>query len=122
LEGKQDINNLPLLNKYTDYKKWLHLVKPLLPLKLEDDFFIHELRKDENVMQMLLWIKVDYPEEVHEDVDECIIILEGRCRCSIGGKVVELGPGEFLEIPLYQHHNVKVLEPVLAVVQRIKVA
>ena len=95
----------------------------MLPEKLTDKMFIHVLRDDQQVSQTLIWTAVDYPDEVHEDVKECFIILKGKCRCYIEAEVVELGPGGFLEIPLHKHHDVKVLEyPVLAVVQRIKVA
>jgi mannose-6-phosphate isomerase-like protein (cupin superfamily) len=123
LEHQANIHELPLLNKYTDHKNWLQIVKPLLPEKLERNMFVHQLRNDNNISQTLIWTSVDYPDEVHDDVEECFIILEGKCRCYIEDEVVELGPGGFLEIPMYKHHDVQVLEhPVLAVVQRVKVA
>ncbi len=123
LEYEANIDALPLLNKYADHKNWLRIVKPLLPEKLDRTMFIQELRNDNNISQTLIWTAVDYPDEVHDDVEECFIILEGKCRCYIEDEVVELGPGGFLEIPLYKHHDVQVLEhPVLAVVQRVRVA
>jgi len=124
LEEEKNIHALPLLNKYTDHKNWLHIVESVLPETLNQKIFVHELRNDNKISQTLIWTAVDYPDEVHEDVQECFIILRGKCRCYIEDKVVELGPGGYLEIPMYAHHNVKVLgtDPVLAVVQRIKVA
>jgi mannose-6-phosphate isomerase-like protein (cupin superfamily) len=122
LENQQSIQNLPLLNKFTDHKNWLHLVEPLLPAEVPESMFVHELRNNAGISQTLIWTSVNYPDEVHEDEEECFIILKGRCRCFIEERVVELGPGGFLEIPMFKHHDVKVLEPVLAVVQRVKVA
>lgn len=123
IEEATDIQELPLLNKYSDHNNWLRIVKGLLPEKLEGDMFVHQLRNDSKVSQTLIWTAVDYPEEVHTDEEESFIILKGRCRCYIEDTMVELGPGGFLEIPMYKHHDVKVLEhPVLAVVQRVKVA
>jgi mannose-6-phosphate isomerase-like protein (cupin superfamily) len=120
-EGK--LEEQPLINKYSDYKNWLRLVKPLLPEKLEKALFTLEVRKDDHVSQIVIWTHIDYPDEVHTEVQESFIILQGRCRCFIDGHAVELEPGGFLEIPLHKHHDVQVLEsPVLAVVQRIKVA
>jgi mannose-6-phosphate isomerase-like protein (cupin superfamily) len=124
LEEEKNIHDLPLLNKYTDHKNWLRIVEPVLPETLNEKIFVRELRNDDQVSQTLIWTAVHYPDEVHEDVQECFIILRGKCRCYIEDKFIELGPGGFLEIPMYSHHNVEVLgtDPVLAVVQRIKVA
>lgn len=123
IEHDGNLNELPVLNKYSDHHNWLRLVKPLLPEKLDRSMFIREIRNDDRISQMVIWSAVDYPDEVHADVRESFIILRGRCRCFIGTEAVELGPGGFLEIPLHKHHDVKVLEPpVLAVVQRVKVA
>jgi mannose-6-phosphate isomerase-like protein (cupin superfamily) len=124
LEEEKNLDRLPLLNKYTDHRNWLDVVEPVLPETLNEKMFVCNLRNDESVSQTLIWTKIDYPDEVHEDLQECFIILRGNCRCYIGDEVVELGPGGFVEIPMYAHHNVRVLgkEPVLAVVQRVKVA
>ena len=124
IEEKQNIEQLPLLNKYTDHKNWLRIVEPVLPDSLNEKMFVHDIRKDDKVSQTVIWTHIDYPDEVHEEVEECFIILRGKCRCYIEDKIVELGPGGFLEIPMFTHHNVEVLgnDPVLAVVQRVKVA
>ncbi|HEY6975816.1 MAG TPA: cupin domain-containing protein [Chitinophagaceae bacterium] len=122
LEYETNINKLPLLNKYSDYKNWLQIVKPLLPEKLTDAGFRRELKNESGVSQTLIWSAVDCPYEVHYDEDECFIILKGRCRCHIGDTVVEVATGGFLEIPVLKPHDMKILEPVLAVVQRIKIA
>ncbi len=31
--------------------------------------FIQELRNDNNISQTLIWTAVDYPDEVHDDVE-----------------------------------------------------
>jgi mannose-6-phosphate isomerase-like protein (cupin superfamily) len=123
-EEEKNIQHLPMLNKHSDYKNWLTIVAPVLPQTLNEKMFVRELRNDDKVTQMIIWTHIDYPDEVHEAVQECFIILRGKCRCFIDDKVVELEAGGFLEIPMYTHHNVEVLgnEPVLAVVQRVKVA
>jgi mannose-6-phosphate isomerase-like protein (cupin superfamily) len=124
LEEEKNIHQTPLLNKYSDHKNWLHIVEPVLPSSLDKKMFVREIRNDDKVSQTVIWTHIDYPDEVHEDVQECFIILRGKCRCYIEDHVVELEAGGFLEIPMYAHHNVEVLgnDPVLAVVQRVKVA
>jgi mannose-6-phosphate isomerase-like protein (cupin superfamily) len=122
LEETHDINRIPILNKYTECKNWLSLVKPLLPSQLEDDMFVHVLQDTEEVEQLLIWTKIDYPDEVHTNEKECFMILEGECECYIGDdKIIRLSAGGFIDIPMHEHHDVKVVKgPVLAIVQRLK--
>jgi mannose-6-phosphate isomerase-like protein (cupin superfamily) len=122
LEEAANIDLLPLVNKYSDHNNWLKIVQPLLPKEQPTGMFVKELRNDSKVSQILMWAAVDYPDEVHHDEEECFIVLKGRCRCFVGDRTVELGPGDFLDIPLHVHHNVEVLEPVIAIVQRKKIA
>ena len=122
-EYKATAQDLPLLNKYSDLNTWLSIVEPLLPGELKEDMFGKELRNEHGVSQTIIWTKIDYPDEVHDAVEECFIILKGKCRCYIEGEAIEVDAGGFLEIPMFKHHDVRVLNsPVLAVVQRIKVA
>lgn len=123
-EEERKIESPPLLNKYSDYRNWLEIARSVLPPSLQKNMFIRDIRDDDSVSQTVIWTRVDYPDEVHENEQESFIILEGKCRCHIAGKIVELGPGEYLEIPLFAHHNVEIIgtQPVLAIVQRVKVA
>jgi mannose-6-phosphate isomerase-like protein (cupin superfamily) len=79
------------------------IVKPVLPEKLNDKMFVHVLRDDKKVSQILIWTAVNYPDEVYEDVEESFIILQGKCKCYIEDETVELGPGGFLK---YQYTNI----------------
>lgn len=122
-EYKLTLNNLPLLSENSDHKSWLALIKPMIPEKLEEDIFTRLLRKDEQALQSIMWIKNEYPDEVHDNLKECFMVLEGECECHIGSTIIKLGPGGFLDIPLHEHHDVKVVKgPVLAIVQRVNVA
>jgi len=122
-ESSLSIDNLPLLSENSDHKSWLKLVKTMIPPTLEEEMYIKILRKDQHALQSIVWIKNEYPDEVHDNLKESFIVLEGECECHIGGRIIKLGPGGFIDIPLYEHHDVKVIKgPVLAVVQRVKVA
>jgi mannose-6-phosphate isomerase-like protein (cupin superfamily) len=123
IEEKADAANLPILNKYADSRYWLSAVKPLLPAQLEEPLLVHVLKNTPEVELLLMWTKIDYPDEVHANEKECFLILEGECECYIDEKVIRLSAGGFLDIPMHAHHDVKVIKgPVLAVVQRLKIA
>ena len=121
-EEQKNINKLPLINKYSDHNNWLSIVKPLLPSKLEEETFISVLQGNEKVTQLVTMSIIGHHEETHDDMYESFLILEGECICQIGDKFIPLKAGGFIEIPLYETHNVKVLSPyIVAVMQRIAV-
>jgi mannose-6-phosphate isomerase-like protein (cupin superfamily) len=124
LERQMDLGNLPLINKFTDHKAWLNAVKSILPGNVQDERFMHLLTETDTVMQMLVMSATDIEDEVHEDVIESFIILDGECECHIGtDRVIRLKAGEYIEIPLHEHHDVRIISDyVVGVMQRIKVA
>jgi mannose-6-phosphate isomerase-like protein (cupin superfamily) len=114
-------SDLPLINRFSSSEKWLRIVKPLLPASPEQDIYTQPLRADGGVFQSILWLKSYYPDEVHGNVQESALVLEGECTCFIGDEIVHLAPGDFVQIPLHAHHNIKVTKgPVLAIIQRLK--
>jgi mannose-6-phosphate isomerase-like protein (cupin superfamily) len=117
-----DLSDLPVINKFTDHKAWLGVVKPLLPPQMKEDRIVKVLRESDKVIQMLIISKTHFDDEIHVHEHESFIILEGECECTVGDNVFRLQPGGFTEIPLYTSHDVRVLTPyVTAIVQRIAV-
>jgi mannose-6-phosphate isomerase-like protein (cupin superfamily) len=117
---EKGLEGLPVLNRFSERDTWLKMVQPFLPGKLEQDLFVRTIRDDAGCTQFVLWTKIDIPEEVHEDVQECFIVLDGKCECYVGDEVFRLSAGGFFEIPLHVPHRVKIISSdVLAVVQRM---
>jgi len=121
-EKTGDLNDLPIINKYTDHNNWKRIVMPFMPQELKKDRIIKTIRASGGVTQMLIITKTDVEEETHKNERESFIILEGECECYVDNKVIHLEPGGFLEIPMHTKHNVKVLSPyVVAILQHIAV-
>lgn len=122
-EKIMDINDLPLINKFSDYKNWLSLMATIGEITLgTDGKFVKVLRHDHKVTQMLVLSATDIEEEIHEDELESFLILSGQCKCTISGKVKLMGPGEFMAIPRYEAHDVALVsKTVTAILQRVKV-
>ncbi|MES2653158.1 MAG: cupin domain-containing protein [Bacteroidota bacterium] len=113
----------PLINRFADYKNWLPLIKGFDEVSLaEDGRYLKILRHDERVTQILIVSTTDIEEETHEDEYESFLILEGECRCTIGDKLTLMAPGDYMEIPLHEPHDVELVsERVIAILQRVKV-
>jgi mannose-6-phosphate isomerase-like protein (cupin superfamily) len=121
-EKNISLQDLPLINRFTNHKAWLGIVKPLIPPQMQEDRVIKVLRESDKVIQMLVVSKSHFEDEVHINEHESFIILEGECECTVGDKVFRLKPGGFTEIPLHTSHDVRVLTPhVTAILQRIAV-
>ncbi len=121
-EKAGDLNDLPVINKYSDHHRWQRMVIPLMPKSIPEERTMIPLRHTDKVMQVLVISRTDVDDEVHEHEQESFLVLEGECECHIGDNVYRLGPGGFIEIPLHLNHNVKVLSPyVVAVLQHIAV-
>jgi mannose-6-phosphate isomerase-like protein (cupin superfamily) len=118
-----DVDDLPLINRFSDYRNWLPLLKSFEELPLASDGrHLKVLRSDEKVTQILIISTTDIEEETHEDEHESFLILEGECKCTVGDKVRLMGAGDYMEIPLYELHDVTLVSKrVVAVLQRIKV-
>ena len=115
-----DLNDMPLINKYSDYQNWKRIVAPLMPQQIPTGTVAMPLRDAAGIQQTLVIAFDNVAEESHEHEKESFLILEGECECYVGDNLYRLGPGGFLEIPLYTSHNVRLLSPyVVAVVQTI---
>ena len=121
LEKQMDLNRLPLINKFSNHQAWLAAMAPLLPKEKTGERFMHVLTGTDTVTQVLVMSSTDIEDEVHDDVWESFIILDGECECHIGtDTVVRLKAGGYLEIPMHEHHDVKVISDyVVGIMQRI---
>lgn len=117
-----DLNNLPLINSYTDTTKWMGLVKPFIPEHIAGERITRVLQDTENVFQLFVISKTDFEDETHTDLLESFIILEGECECTVGDEVFRVSAGGYAAIPLHTPHTVRIISPyVIAIMQRVAV-
>ena len=113
----------PLLHegsKVSDYNEWLNRQDMILP---EDFTDMHAkiIGYTPTAITAIVWIKDMAPQEVHEHEFEKFLVVEGTCNITIGGDVHQLVAGDFLSIPLYKNHDVKVTSaiPCKVILQRV---
>jgi quercetin dioxygenase-like cupin family protein len=121
LEENFDLNNPPLINQYSEMSAWQKATAEILPPAEFDNIHLHPLREDEKVHQFVAWAKINVPDELHNDMQESFLILEGSCRCQIGEQFFEYQAGDFFTIPLDTFHNLEVTSPqaVKVILQRV---
>lgn len=121
LESQMDLSNLPVINQFSDPKAWMNAVRPLLPATMPEGHFMHVLTNTDTVQQVLVMTGMDVADEVHHDVYESFMILEGECECHIGkDTVIRVKAGGYVNIPMHEHHDLKIIsEYVVGIMQRI---
>ena len=113
----------PVLNENStiaDYDQWLNRTDSKLPNNFKD-FYAKIIGYTPEVTTAIIWINDMAPQEVHQHEFEKFLILEGTCDITIADEVRSLKAGDFLSIPLYKKHDVKItsLNPCKAILQRI---
>lgn len=126
------LKNLPLLTPDANLLDWEEaLAKFETPIEFGHDG-IHMIVLESNDTRdlMLGWSKEIIPEEVHDDLIESFIVLDGSCECHIWrdddpnfNKKVHMQTGDFLQLNLGESHDIITTSavPVKAVLQRLKV-
>jgi mannose-6-phosphate isomerase-like protein (cupin superfamily) len=113
----------PLLNeasKLSDYSSWLDRADMVLPQNFHS-LYAKIIGHTPEVTTAIVWMKEMAPQEVHDNEYEKFIVVEGTCLITIEENKYELQPGDFLSIPLYKNHSVKVTSsiPCKVILQRI---
>ena len=104
----------------SDYNQWLTRDDIRLPENFKD-FHAQIIGYTPEVTTAIIWIKEMAPQEMHKKEFEKFLIVEGTCDITIEDKVHSLKKGDYLSIPLYKNHDVKItsLIPCKAILQRI---
>lgn len=124
-----DINHLPLLDCSANWLDWQDAVAGIEPPANYEGIHLHPLEENEKRDLFVVWVKEFVEEEVHHDLLESFLILEGTCECLITDekgytRIVRMGQGDFISIQLGEFHNIRVTSsvPVKAILQWIKLA
>lgn len=126
---KLDIANLPFLDESANLLDWQELTKDMHPPEDFEDIYMHTLEENEHRELFVAWVKEFVPEEVHHDLLESFLILEGSCTCYITGadgstRTVRLGEGDFFTMQIGEHHDLQITStrPAKAIIQWKKLA
>ncbi|RMG17032.1 MAG: cupin domain-containing protein [Bacteroidetes bacterium] len=113
----------PHLRQKRDPAYWQARVKNLSPPASFDNIHAHPLG-DATYHTQVVWVKEGINEEIHTDLLERFLVLEGSCSCYLGQEVIRLEQGDYLEIPLHTPHSFRVTSPgpIKVILQRERLA
>lgn len=126
---KLDLHQLPLLTEQSSWLEWNEAVADIEAPADYEDIYMHTLESNEQRDLFVIWVKEFVPEEVHHDLLESFMILEGSCVCYITDqqgetRTVRLGAGDFITMQLEETHDIHITseKPAKAILQWYKLA
>lgn len=128
-QRKIELDNLPPLDDSANWFEWQAVSSDIEPPNDFKNIHLHTLESNEKRELFLAWVKEFVPEEVHHDVEESILILEGNCECRITNdkgetRVIRLGQGDFYTMKPGEIHDIIItsLQPAKAIIEWRKLA
>ncbi len=130
-QNKQHLSfeDLPLLSETSNWMEWEELVKDIQPPQHFEGIHLHSLESSDKRELFVAWVKEYIEEEVHFDILESFILLEGTCECHItdaqgNARVVRMGVGDYITMQVGETHDVIItsLEPAKAILQWMKLS
>ncbi len=123
------LENVPLLTPDANWLDWAEAVKAINPPEDFEDIHLHTIRNDDVAEINIAWVKQEVPEEVHHDILESFILLEGTCECHITDldgslRIVKMREGDYISFKLGEVHDIHITsrEPAKAILQWLKIA
>lgn len=118
-----DLNDLPRLTENSNLYAWQELAEGIQP---PEDYtvYLHPIEQSNKRELFVAWAKEPIPEEVHHDLLESFLILQGTCECHITAedgsfRKVRLGPGEMISLKKGETHDIIITseQPVVAILE-----
>lgn len=123
-----DLDQPPLISKYSDATAWHDAVKELQPDMQEGDMAVRFLKDTPDVELNIVWLYGELVEDEHPSTEfvESFLILEGACECDFEGQIVRFSAGDYFDVPPGVKHVIKNISEnkgfVKGIVQRRKAA
>ncbi|MEO1516142.1 MAG: cupin domain-containing protein [Bacteroidota bacterium] len=110
------------ISRHSDCVRWEQLVEPIQPKENYKNVYLKSLFASNGQELTLIWAKQLIPEEVHSDVDESFLLLEGTVDCFIEEDIFHMKKGDFMRIPLGISHKIMVTSatPAKAILSRVQ--
>jgi mannose-6-phosphate isomerase-like protein (cupin superfamily) len=123
------LDKLPWLDETTNWLDWQEVTKDIAPPAAFENIHMHPLETNEKRELFVVWVKEFVASEVHHDLLESFLILEGTCECHITNEkgdthVVRMGQGDFITMQLGETHDIRITsqKPAKAILQWKKLA
>ena len=120
-----ELNTLPLLDENSNWLDWEEAVKNIPAPENFGELHLHPLESNDDRQLFIAWVRSFMDEEIHLELVESLLLLEGSCVCHITeldgtARIDRLGVGDFIAMMPGEKHNLVITsaKPVKAILQR----
>jgi mannose-6-phosphate isomerase-like protein (cupin superfamily) len=128
-QGPIDIANPPLLTEDSNLYDWMLATAHMNPPENFENIHLQPIKSDDSVQMFIAWVSDMVPEEVHHDLHESFMIIEGSCTCHITDeaghtRIVHMQAGDYITMETGETHDIRITstKPTKAVLQWLKLA
>ncbi len=122
-------NHWPFLEENPNWLDWNEAVAGIEPPEDFENIHLHTLESNDQRDLFVVWVKEFVEEEIHHDLLESFLILEGDCECHITDpqgdtRIVRLSQGDWITMKLGETHDIVITSavPAKAILQWKKLA
>lgn len=126
---KISLDAVPLLTVDSNWLDWQAAVAHIVPPADYDGVHLEPIREDNTVQIFVAFVKEHIDEEVHTDLMESFILLEGTCECLIKNgdgsqRIVHMREGDRIEFQIGEIHDIYITSarPAKAILQWLQLA
>jgi mannose-6-phosphate isomerase-like protein (cupin superfamily) len=125
-----DIEHPPLIHPDSNWLDWQAATQHIQAPEDIDNIHMHPLRSDDTADMFVVFVQEFVPEEVHHDVLESFLLLEGACVCTVTDETGHTrreyySQGDYISFKHGEVHDVQILStvhPAKAILQWLKKA
>jgi mannose-6-phosphate isomerase-like protein (cupin superfamily) len=128
-QKKLDLHDLPMLDPQSNWLEWKEVVSGIPAPTDFENIHMHLLEDSEQRILNLVFVREFVEEEVHHDLHESFLLLQGTCTCHITDEAgnqrsVNMQTGDYIAFGLGETHDVVITssEPAIAILQWAKIA
>ena len=128
LENKIDLSDPPAIDRNSNLQEWNDALRSLSPDKDYGNIKLRFIKDEPGHQLCVAWLQGTLDEGEHhaDEFAESFFIVEGSCECNIGGEIMRLKAGDYLDIPFNTPHTIRSTSVdmgyVKAIIQRKKIA
>jgi mannose-6-phosphate isomerase-like protein (cupin superfamily) len=128
-QGVIDLKNPPFIDENSNLQDWLIATQDFKMPDTFENIHLEPILSNNKADMFIAWVSKMVPEEIHDNILESFLLLEGSCSCHIKDKegntrIVKMQAGDFITMNIGESHDIIITseKPAKAILQWIKLA